>query len=418
MSNKLNNKELADLIALKAQISESEAEMFLKELFKLIAETISETEVVKIKDLGTFKLTRVQARESVDVNTGAKIEIPSHLKVSFLPAPALKDLVNKPFSHFETTLLNGDTSFSEVSESEEKENENDDEDTALDNTDISEPIESTEHLDISKLSESSKEINAVETSDSSKEIVSVEPIESTEHFDATNNIVSTEPVKSDNLIDVSESIAITESSENVDTTNNIASAESVNSDKVLETAETKKNIVLTDNSNKTSLKPKRKRTEVWIPILGAVVVIGALIFFYTQGSKKNTAINGELHEYPANQIALNSDSIVNNDASIVTSIDSTNIIPATPIPNTTETVTLEAGKTLRLIALDKFGSRDFWIYIYLVNKDKIKNPDVIPLGTVLVLPDTLQFDINSKDPASVSKAKKLGDVTMKNLSNS
>jgi nucleoid DNA-binding protein len=92
-------------VAFKQKIAKEEAELFVKEFFSVIRESLSEDNPVKIKDFGTFKLTLIQARESVDVNTGEKIEIPAHYRFSFSPATALKELVNKPFSNFETTLL-------------------------------------------------------------------------------------------------------------------------------------------------------------------------------------------------------------------------------------------------------------------------------------------------------------------------
>ncbi len=106
MEDKMNFQELGDLLTEKAELTKKDAEYFLKELFDLISESLSETNPVKIKDFGTFKLKSIQSRESVDVNTGEKIEIPAHNRISFSPATALKELVNKPFSHFETTLIN------------------------------------------------------------------------------------------------------------------------------------------------------------------------------------------------------------------------------------------------------------------------------------------------------------------------
>ncbi len=78
-----------------------------------------------------------------------------------------------------------------------------------------------------------------------------------------------------------------------------------------------------------------------------------------------------------------------------------------------KTVKMSPGRTLRLIALDKFGNREFWIYIYLKNKDKIENPNVIPIGLILNLPNEDEFDMNANNPDDVSKAKKLGDQVMK-----
>ena len=78
-----------------------------------------------------------------------------------------------------------------------------------------------------------------------------------------------------------------------------------------------------------------------------------------------------------------------------------------------KTVKMIPGRTLRLIALDEFGHREFWIYIYLKNKDKIKNPDVVPVGLELVLPYEDEFDMDADNPNHVSKAKGLGDQEMK-----
>lgn len=116
MENRVTLANLADLLAKRANVSGTESEAFLKLLFELIKETLSGDEAVRIKDFGTFKLVPIQARESVDVNSGEKIEIPAHNRLSFFPATTLKELVNKPFSHFESILLNEGVTFEGVEE--------------------------------------------------------------------------------------------------------------------------------------------------------------------------------------------------------------------------------------------------------------------------------------------------------------
>lgn len=116
MENKITLSDLIDLLAEQAGIPTSEAEGFLRTLFDTITETLFKDEVVKIKDFGTFKLTLIQARESIDVNSGEKIEIPAHNRLSFSPATTLKEIVNKPFSHFETVLLDEGVTFEGVEE--------------------------------------------------------------------------------------------------------------------------------------------------------------------------------------------------------------------------------------------------------------------------------------------------------------
>ncbi|MDO4950277.1 MAG: HU family DNA-binding protein [Bacteroidales bacterium] len=79
---------------------------FTAECFKLIAEVLPRDKYVKVKGLGTFKLITVESRESVDVNTGERILINSHPKITFTPDTALRDIINEPFACFETTIIN------------------------------------------------------------------------------------------------------------------------------------------------------------------------------------------------------------------------------------------------------------------------------------------------------------------------
>ena len=101
MDAKLNHSDLTALFAKKTQVSGAKAEAFTKAFFDIIIEGLDKDGLVKINGLGTFKVTDVASRESVDVNTGEKIEIKGHKKLSFLPADALKEKVNKPFAMFE-----------------------------------------------------------------------------------------------------------------------------------------------------------------------------------------------------------------------------------------------------------------------------------------------------------------------------
>ena len=102
--------------------------VFVKEFFQLIEESLEKDKYVKIRGLGTFKLIDVGSRESVNVNTGERFEIQGHTKVSFTPEPALKDIINRPFSHFETVVLNDATVLEDTLQENDSE---DDEDTEI-----------------------------------------------------------------------------------------------------------------------------------------------------------------------------------------------------------------------------------------------------------------------------------------------
>lgn len=101
MDAKLNQSDLISLLAKGCNISVAKAELFTKNFFDLIVEGLEQDGIVKINGLGTFKITDVASRGSVNVNTGEKIEIKGHKKLTFIPADALKDNVNQPFAMFE-----------------------------------------------------------------------------------------------------------------------------------------------------------------------------------------------------------------------------------------------------------------------------------------------------------------------------
>jgi nucleoid DNA-binding protein/nucleoid-associated protein YgaU len=101
MDAKLNQSDLISLLAKGSNISVAKAEQFTKNFFDLIIEGLEKDGIVKINGLGTFKVTDVASRGSVNVNTGEKIEIKGHKKLTFTPADALKDIVNQPFAMFE-----------------------------------------------------------------------------------------------------------------------------------------------------------------------------------------------------------------------------------------------------------------------------------------------------------------------------
>ena len=114
MNTKINLQQLAKILAQKKSIPQKDAETFLKEFFDSIVQNVTSDKLVKIKGLGAFKLIEVLDRESVNVNTGERFVIPGHSKLSFTPETALKDLINKPFADFQTTVINEGTPIEEM----------------------------------------------------------------------------------------------------------------------------------------------------------------------------------------------------------------------------------------------------------------------------------------------------------------
>lgn len=96
-------------------LKEEEATEFISAMFDIICEQLDGADKqVKVKGLGTFKVTSVGARASVDVNTGERIIIEGRNKISFTPEVMLRDRVNRPFVQFETVVLNDGVDFSEI----------------------------------------------------------------------------------------------------------------------------------------------------------------------------------------------------------------------------------------------------------------------------------------------------------------
>jgi len=109
MEQRMQLAEIASGLIRRNNMPAKEAEYFVRKFFECIGENLFHDNIVKVKGLGTFKVVSVEARESVDVNTGQRIMIDEHTKVTFTPDPVLRDAINKPFADFETVVLNENT---------------------------------------------------------------------------------------------------------------------------------------------------------------------------------------------------------------------------------------------------------------------------------------------------------------------
>lgn len=114
--SKSNISRLAKSISSKRGLTQAEAERFISKMFDVANEGLQEDKLLKMKWLGTFKVTPVKDRESVDVNTGERIVIEGRDKISFTPDNILKEIVNKPFAQFETVVVNDGVDFSDIDE--------------------------------------------------------------------------------------------------------------------------------------------------------------------------------------------------------------------------------------------------------------------------------------------------------------
>lgn len=110
----MNKQDIAAVLAVKHGLPQKEADSFLSQVIDVLNDALKEEKLVKVKGLGTFKVTSVNARASVDVNTGERIVIEGREKISFTPETSMRDWVNRPFAQFETVVVNEGVNFDEI----------------------------------------------------------------------------------------------------------------------------------------------------------------------------------------------------------------------------------------------------------------------------------------------------------------
>lgn len=433
MNERLSLQDLIDLLAKKQEITKKEAEVFLRELIAVISETIESNESVKIKDFGTFKLVKVNARKSVDVNTGEAIEIAAHYKLSFTPDKLLKEAINRPFAHFESVVLEEGVSFDNIEKDETVniEEADEEEDVSVDEeTNEASPTPTADPQQVENEDFTpelvSKDTTIIETENTS-------PNTEEEQLEEINNREE-EARQSDN-----EAIAPSE-------TENIPEpiTDEVSEKRILEykqrieeakLAAKEKDLEYEKLVKETRQAAKRRKKFVslgfFIFLIIAAFLIGGLYFqeiarFLTEGptGNGNTAIVADkqnIDEQKTDTLAVSSDSITKakeqDSIAIVTekTLPSENSIKPqtqkTEQPTATKgntplaIITIEPGNTLRNISLKYYGHKSFCVYIYEENRDKIKNINSIPLGTKLTIPSPSKYGINLQDQASLDKAK-------------
>lgn len=405
MNEKLNIQDLVNLLAKEHNIDKKNAEAFVREFFLLIEQTLDSDNYVKIKGLGTFKLIEVSSRESVSVNTGERFKIEGYTKLSFTPDPSLRDLINKPFAHFETVVLN--------------------ENTVLENTavgDSDEDVEKQEEVvdslvEKAPIEETALEDNLVEEENSSIESYVVEEVatetDETDHKKVENEIQPETPaiveevgndvqpkapdvVAEDREVLVKETIA-----------RELAAFEEVATPVV---------------STNKEVKPEqndKKEDKSSIGYLIAIVVValllcgGALIYmYYPEIFSSDAEIEMEstetvtLSAIPLDTTKVDTvkpiapkkqevTAIVKEPAKVENEVvnssrasdpvkpDSVNYI----ITGTKTMYTIKEGETLTRVSLRFYGTKDLWPYIVKHNKDVIRDPNNVPFGTTLKIPE-------------------------------
>lgn len=176
--NVVELKDIATQFASRTKMGDIEAEAFVNSMFSVIRQGLEADRQVKIRGFGTFKVIDVEARESVSVNTGERVVIESHRKVTFTPDATMKELVNKPFSLFNTVALNDGVEFDDVDVETPTETDLQEQDADVENQ--AEPVVETEEPVVEAeeaVAEAEEPVTETEESETETETATVAPEE-------------------------------------------------------------------------------------------------------------------------------------------------------------------------------------------------------------------------------------------------
>lgn len=210
---------IADTVAKKHKITVKDAEKFVSAMFDVMNEGLKTDKLVKVKGLGTFKVQAVKPRESVNVNTGERVLIEGHDKVSFTPDATMKELVNKPFAQFETVVLNDGVDFTDIDSKYENE-------ATLENADETTVSANNAAMPDTKVVSSNEE----ETTDSTNETANGAQETTIEQYTSTvKDSVETvsEPEKDHEIVVAKQEVAIETEAEPIKNTSETTEEESI-----------------------------------------------------------------------------------------------------------------------------------------------------------------------------------------------
>ncbi|MDE6339493.1 MAG: HU family DNA-binding protein [Muribaculaceae bacterium] len=405
MYDKITLPSLISLLAEKTGKQKKQCEDFLRELFSVITETLCNGENVKIKSIGTFKVIDVEARKSVNVNTGEDIEIPGHRKIVFIPTKEMAEDVNSPFSMFETVEINAS-----VDNGEEK-------DAAP--SEIIEPSETIPHNNDTVISPAVEEIEQPNDSlEATKE--EIEKISAATDLEIPSK---EEPTEDDD--------------EPVNTDDNRDTVADSNP----EPTEDSNNIIFDDDDSEEEddaealAMPVIKRSFkfIWgfvagILCMALIAIIGYLfiadkfneILRPKQDSKKVEKVVAEndvvlpdtttISIVPASQDTINRVEPVVTDRAKESTVEQVVEEEVAPTQPSDEKVydTISKTRYLTTMAKSHYGNYNLWPYIYEENKTILGHPDRIRPGTRVVIPDLSKYGVNPNKPEDIKRAKQKG----------
>ena len=387
MNNKINIQEIVDALAERNGITKKDADIFVRSMFDLIEDALEKDRYIKVKGLGTFKLIEVDERESVNVNTGERFLIEGHSKISFIPDNSLKEVINKPFSHFETVIVNNGVDLNYI------ENIPDNKETKIDIEESYSTPENNENKEI----QTNSEIVVKQEQDTS--ILLKNPVEKSltpkiedikKEENTSNNEVEKKVSSITEPLITKKEIANYKSEEC-----NKEELATVSTENELSSIERKKEILKTMKEEE-----KVSHTALYIIISMTVFLVLLILFFAYNMQNKQKMIKSphKIEQKLKPQPIINKDTINKSTDSTATYIDSVKINTSTnkktildpdikyTIDGTIDEYILQKGESLTDISKKYYNSPKFINYIFLYNKETIKDPNLVHNGMKIKVP--------------------------------
>ena len=436
MNNKVTFPELVEQVAQYANTSKRMSELFLKELFATISQSLIDGESVKVKGIGTFKLTEVSPRKSVDVNTGEEIEIPGHKKLSFAPDKDMAEAINQPFMHFETEILDDDVTDDQLAAidagepTEAPAADTPAEEEADDTAAAEAPIAAEEEVVMPPVFVAPVEEPEPEDAEAGAEA----PVEPSEEAPAEEKTPAEVPAQEP--ADEPEDAVTEEETEIEEEVEPVAVAEPEDEAEVAEAegepeAEAESEMVseeLADERVGQEIDKRRitRRSLLEGFVVGVVTTLIVTLFAYRlylmKGYEATPADEEPFSEHVAtDSVAIPEQALAENSTEADADkqkaeeekkkaeeekqkAEAAKPTTANVAAGTTDTI--KPGTNLYRMSRKHYGSDKFWVYIYEENKAKYPNPNTIPVGAVLHIPQLEKYGAKAGDPASIAAAKK------------
>jgi nucleoid DNA-binding protein len=466
MSERLNTSDLAERLARRTRLNRSSAEKFIDAISEFVTKGIETNKSVKIIGFGIFKVMLVRERESVHIQTGERFVIPAHHKLSFIPDKEMKDSINGPFAYLEPVEVDDRSRNGKLVDIDDEEYVVEAEDREVKNAVDTETVGKQEEVAVEVVSEQEEAVIPEVVPEPEIPVVSEDEIEiKQQYYDIISPVISIENeseeetiveiqepeetgreavidsqteafyrndkteksnfglksvplwmwfpilpllvvigvgigtyafwhfntagVPFDDTIDLIADVQGSQEPLPLGVTllpDSVSATPDTSYDSAIDTAQQPSTANGTTNINDADSVQEKKPVFDWLAPTPDDIK--------KEETKRADKPNKEIER--KNRELLEKRKKAEDAKKAATPEPKEKIIPAR--------VRMTQGKTLREIALEQYGDKVFWVYIYEYNKNVIKDYDHIPVGTELRLPSPKTYGIDPNSQASVEKA--------------